>query len=491
MPNFFYIDVNGNKRGPVSESQLRALAAQGIISPNTLLKTDTGHQGKAEQIPGLFATAPVQQPAPQSIPAPVAVNPAAVSMTYVAKGLPSIGALWMHFTWMFVPLITLIIWTVVKDKEPQANTHGKHIFNAFLTMLVYNFALGVAIAITTIVNAIINETMVVYTDDPVPPLVSGGINLMVFCCALFFGIRAIVSAIKAGIAAGNGEVVPYTWAICLFKTDVCNLESESENSPRNAGAFVVLGFVVFGTIVANGFTYAYSTQKSAANVKKLDEYAATMQRETEEFIEEQRRRTDATIATLRGELPIARKQELQLKFLEAIKGVEKEPIFNGGNIMRLVNAAEVLTPFVGLDKLPEPYSLPKDYGFSVSQDVVLLDDTKFIGISKSAFKEIWDTLRQSEFNNFDPRAKDDILRNHYHLITASRFEGGFSRKIGMAVIERNRIYNLINCFPTEKQDVFDVFLQASWVRAHIFDYQPYWITVSNAAVHFYCNAPAS
>jgi len=188
---------------------------------------------------------------------------------------------------------------------------------------------------------------------------------------------------------------------------------------------------------------------------------------------------------------IAVTQAKQSKFSEAMGGVKKEPVFNGGNIMRLVNAAEVLAPFVGLDKLPEPYSLPKDYSFSVSQDVVLLDDTKFIGISKSAFKEIWDTLRQSEFNNFDPRAKDDILRNHYHLITASRFEGGFSRKIGMAVIERNRIYNLINCFPTEKQDVFDVFLQASWVRAHIFDYQPYWITVSNAAVHFYCNAPAS
>jgi len=58
MTNFFYTDTNGQKVGPVSEGQLRVLAAQGIIGQHTPLETDTGYQGVAGQIPGLFVAAP-------------------------------------------------------------------------------------------------------------------------------------------------------------------------------------------------------------------------------------------------------------------------------------------------------------------------------------------------------------------------------------------------------------------------------------------------
>jgi len=58
MPNFFYFDQNNQKCGPVNEQQLKALAVQGVINPNTPLMTDTGHQGLAGQIPGLFAATP-------------------------------------------------------------------------------------------------------------------------------------------------------------------------------------------------------------------------------------------------------------------------------------------------------------------------------------------------------------------------------------------------------------------------------------------------
>ncbi|MCL2305345.1 MAG: DUF4339 domain-containing protein [Planctomycetaceae bacterium] len=54
MANFFYTDAGGRKRGPYDKQQLQALVLQGIITPNTLLETDTGHKGIAEQIPGLF-----------------------------------------------------------------------------------------------------------------------------------------------------------------------------------------------------------------------------------------------------------------------------------------------------------------------------------------------------------------------------------------------------------------------------------------------------
>ena len=53
MPNFFLIQPNGHKQGPISEERLKELAAQGIIEPNTSLETESGHRGTAGQIPGL------------------------------------------------------------------------------------------------------------------------------------------------------------------------------------------------------------------------------------------------------------------------------------------------------------------------------------------------------------------------------------------------------------------------------------------------------
>jgi hypothetical protein len=59
MPNYYYIDTNGQKQGLVSDEQLKELAAQGIINANTLLETESGHKGTAGQISGLkFSTAP-------------------------------------------------------------------------------------------------------------------------------------------------------------------------------------------------------------------------------------------------------------------------------------------------------------------------------------------------------------------------------------------------------------------------------------------------
>ena len=57
MPNFFYFDQANQKQGPVNDQQLKELAARGIIGPNTPLETDTGYQGVAGQIRGLFTTA--------------------------------------------------------------------------------------------------------------------------------------------------------------------------------------------------------------------------------------------------------------------------------------------------------------------------------------------------------------------------------------------------------------------------------------------------
>jgi hypothetical protein len=55
MPNWFYTDSNGSQWGPINDQQLHELVAQGIITPNTPMETDTGHTGVAGKIPGLFA----------------------------------------------------------------------------------------------------------------------------------------------------------------------------------------------------------------------------------------------------------------------------------------------------------------------------------------------------------------------------------------------------------------------------------------------------
>ena len=74
MPNFFLTDANGQKHS-LTQQQLQTLAAQGKITPNTPLETDTGHKGLAGQIPGLtfntVAPTPFAQTA-QSAPPPSA-----------------------------------------------------------------------------------------------------------------------------------------------------------------------------------------------------------------------------------------------------------------------------------------------------------------------------------------------------------------------------------------------------------------------------------
>ena len=58
MPNYFYIDTNGQRSDPLNEQQLQAMVEHGVITQTTPLETDTGHRGVAGQIPGLkFNTA--------------------------------------------------------------------------------------------------------------------------------------------------------------------------------------------------------------------------------------------------------------------------------------------------------------------------------------------------------------------------------------------------------------------------------------------------
>ena len=57
----------------------------------------------------------------------------------------NVGPVWMHLTWPFAPLVTLIIWAVIKGKHPQANLHGKNVLNAYFTLLLASFVLGLVV----------------------------------------------------------------------------------------------------------------------------------------------------------------------------------------------------------------------------------------------------------------------------------------------------------------------------------------------------------
>jgi hypothetical protein len=57
MANFFYTNPSGHKQGPYTEQQLKRLAAQGRLPPNTPLETQGGHKGVAGQISGLCEAA--------------------------------------------------------------------------------------------------------------------------------------------------------------------------------------------------------------------------------------------------------------------------------------------------------------------------------------------------------------------------------------------------------------------------------------------------
>jgi hypothetical protein len=79
MPNWFYTDANGQKQGLINDQQLKALAVQGIITPQTQLETESGHKGLAGQIKGLFPAVPPQV---QPVAAPIPVQNAAVPKTF-------------------------------------------------------------------------------------------------------------------------------------------------------------------------------------------------------------------------------------------------------------------------------------------------------------------------------------------------------------------------------------------------------------------------
>ncbi len=89
--NWFYHDTFGNKQGPISDQELRFLVMQKKIVPETVMETDTGYQGKAGQIPGLFqsSVSPFNNPNANSYPDAVSPHPPQYSGSMSQQPEPS------------------------------------------------------------------------------------------------------------------------------------------------------------------------------------------------------------------------------------------------------------------------------------------------------------------------------------------------------------------------------------------------------------------
>jgi hypothetical protein len=102
LPNFFYYDEDGTKRGPLTPQQVKDLAARGTITAETVMETDNGYKGKAGQIKGLFGN----PPSPQAVPVPpVAAAPPVAAMNATPVFVQSLQT------------VVMDIWTILTTKS--------------------------------------------------------------------------------------------------------------------------------------------------------------------------------------------------------------------------------------------------------------------------------------------------------------------------------------------------------------------------------------
>ena len=176
MPNYFYLDANGQKQGPVNDQQLQALATQGIIMPDTPLVTDGGHRGKAGQIQGLF-TAPSPNPftAPmpnQSVPQNVSVtvakdktctNPSTPIRTTVGIGLGVLPLFLVFLTGKLSPALLVLILIAIPTAVLILNYCGYRKIVTSLFGLLFIFVLIGIGGIRSCVNE--NERLIQQHSD--------------------------------------------------------------------------------------------------------------------------------------------------------------------------------------------------------------------------------------------------------------------------------------------------------------------------------------
>ncbi|MBO7678181.1 MAG: DUF4339 domain-containing protein [Thermoguttaceae bacterium] len=88
---WYFFDQLNRRQGPVNDAQLKALADHGVISPGTLIETDTGKRGTASQIPRLFPSGAAKKPGSSAAPKPK-ITPEAVTTAFDSSNPFTSGA---------------------------------------------------------------------------------------------------------------------------------------------------------------------------------------------------------------------------------------------------------------------------------------------------------------------------------------------------------------------------------------------------------------
>lgn len=228
MTNWYYHNTNGEKVGPITVAALKSLAAQGMITPETMIENSNGRSSLAgnvngltfpkaateNEVYGMSASEPMQPvgPSPFSLSSPAADNPfaapvgpspftqpvqaqAAPAPITPGAALPagiqpiSTELLGMKpevlFTFMYIAtllsfsivttFIPIVIWALTKEKDKRADLHGKLLLGYIAGLGV--LALFMFIALACGVGAIAFPVAIIY---------------------LIFYISLIVSAFYAG-----------------------------------------------------------------------------------------------------------------------------------------------------------------------------------------------------------------------------------------------------------------------------------------------------
>ena len=196
MPNYFYLDTNGQKQGPVNDQQLQTLATQGIITPDTPLVTDGGHKGKAGQIQGLF-TAP--SPNPFTTPMPnQSLSPSFVSVWAVRAGYSAILSL-------FITCVIMLCWLFgLTDLPFRIDMRVYHIIEIVIYGSIWSIVSLVTLVLGIVALYDIQKRNLAGKGRTTFAIISGALYVIIL---LGIGIANF-----GGSMSGNGSHVSFTVA---------------------------------------------------------------------------------------------------------------------------------------------------------------------------------------------------------------------------------------------------------------------------------------
>jgi uncharacterized Tic20 family protein len=127
------------------------------------------------------------------------------------KGTSNTALMWLHLTWWSFWIVAIFIWFIIRNKHPQATSHGKNVLNACITEVIAILAI-----IPMMLVLVYYPDIQTLTGVTIPEFVLFTLSLItgMFACVYMFIL--IYSVIRVVIATRKDEILPYFWAIRFF-----------------------------------------------------------------------------------------------------------------------------------------------------------------------------------------------------------------------------------------------------------------------------------